>query len=219
MITSIPRAYRYTLASGDFDEAMDDMELSAAEHTEGVVAELVVHNATDDDDHVYELAGVGRGVVPAGVMNVTCVASRTSVKKATAHALISMSGDVDNNNDNDNASPPSPTRTNVHPTVLGREDYDNNESSADMIIDLDNDVYDMSGAAANEATRAPDVDSGPITFAYPPVLDGVVHLADVDEDVYDVGAAGDTYDTRTTSDTDPTYEVVGAINPEDESQS
>lgn len=138
-----------------------------------------MHNTTDGSDHVYELAGV---------MNVTCVASRTSVKKAA--------------------------RTNAYPAVVGED----NESSDVDLDDDDDDVYDMSGVAGR-TIRAREVDSARISAVYPGVPDGMASLADDDEDVYNVGAAGDTYDTRTTSDTDPTYEILGAIDAQDESQS
>ena len=119
MIWQPLRGCRYPLSSGDTDEISDDIELFAADQREGVAAASVVHNATDDNDHVYELAGVGRDAVPAGVMNVTCVASRTSVKKARTHKVIAMSNDDDEDNDGDDASFTTPARTNLHPPVLG----------------------------------------------------------------------------------------------------
>ena len=155
---------RYPLAC---DESEDVIELESADHTEGVSGPAVIHfGDDDDDDRIYDIAGVSRGTESNGA-SVTCVQTKTSVKQARVHkALATTDGDG--------------------------SDSDGDDSDGG-VSHLDDDVYDM-GGVAGMTIRAPE---GGIIFSQ------------------DVSGSSSNDGTNT----DPTYDILGAADHEDESQS
>jgi hypothetical protein len=198
-------ACRYPLDSGEED---DIIELESADHIEGDSATAVIHDDNDDDnDHIYDLGGNGRGTVSGGVLNVTCAATKASVKVARVYKKVATTDDDDNsnnsnnnNNDNDDA---------VYPTALGAEHMDMDDDDAH----LDDDVYDM-GGAVGKTVRAPEGGSGGIKFSFPRSARTTEHSS-IDNDE----SESDADNTLTSSNTEPTYDILGAANPEDESGS
>jgi hypothetical protein len=188
---------RYPLDSGEED---DIIELESADHIEGDSATAVIH---DDNDHIYDLGGNGRGTVSGGVLNVTCAATKASVKVARVYKKIATTDDDDNSNNNDDA---------VYPTALGAEHMDMHD---DDDAHLDDDVYDM-GGAVGKTVRAPEVGSGGIKFSFPRCA-RTTERSSINNDESE--SESDADNTLTSSNTEPTYDILGAANPEDESGS
>jgi hypothetical protein len=186
-VSSLSQSYffRYPLACEDDD----NIELVAADHTEGVSASAVVHttgNDTDDgDEHVYELGGNGRGTVSGGVLNMMCAATKTSVKVARVQKAVRAS--------DDDAVYPQAVDTEAGDLDLDDDDDDD-----------DDNVYDLSGAAGR-TILASEGDA-----VYPIAAGGD---DDDNDDVYNLGNTECAYDCRTT-DTDPTYDVLGLDSEE-----
>jgi hypothetical protein len=212
-------AYQYPIASSTricfrhslTVEGEDNIDLVAVDHTDGVSASAVIltdstadgnnnnNTATctdgdddqeEEDEHVYELGGAGRGIMSDGVLNVMCVATKSSVKMARVRkAVPSSDGDV------------------VYPHAVGTDADERDDGGND---DDDDNVRDL-GNVTDPAVLAPE-EVAVNLIAAGESEEGAA--ATVAKEVYNLQGADECeYDCRTT-DTDPTHNVLGVDSEE-----